>query len=155
MKENLTIESGGSELLPQIEDLWYELKAHHKEIDPHFPDLSSPCFEFRKENLKKGGKEILVEYVCNNESGEKIAYCFSIINQNDFGLIESLFVQRDFRGKGIGKTLVGRAQSWFEKHTFRGARVTVLNGNTSALELYSRLGFQPRLLELMIPTKNT
>lgn len=155
MNDSFTIESGGFELLPKVEDLWYELKAHHEKIDPEFPDMSTPTFEKRKEGFREKGKEILVEWVQSKKGESSVGYCISILDKNDFGEIESLYVRVTFRGNGIGKELMERALLWLEQKKAKAVRLSVLSGNKEAIDFYSSFGFKPRVQELMIPTQKT
>jgi GNAT superfamily N-acetyltransferase len=146
------VESGGIELLPRVETLWYELKEHHRKIDPSFPDMSTPSFELRLSGLKEKGKELLVDCVLRKSNGLDIGYCFSIIDRNDVGEIESLYIQEAFRGQGIGKDLVMRALLWMDQKCVTARRVSVLSGNREAIRFYEHFGFRSRVQELMLPT---
>ena len=155
MNNQFTIESGGFELLSKIEALWYELKAHHERIGPEFPDMSTATFEKRKEGLKEKGKEILVDCIRTINDKTDIGYCISIIDKNDIGEIESLYVREAFRGKGAGKELMTRSLLWLEEKKAKAVRLSVLSGNKDAIEFYTGFGFKSRSQELMIPTNKT
>jgi len=153
MKKDFTIESGGFELLEKVEDLWYELKVHHEKIHPEFPDTSTSTFEKRKEGLKEKGKEILVDWIRSISDKTDIGYCISILDKNDIGEIESLYVRETFRGKGAGTELMKRALSWLEQKKAKAIRLSVLSGNKEAIDFYTSFGFKSRVQELMIPTQ--
>ena len=155
MNEAFTVESGGIELLPRLQTLWYELKDHHREINPAFPDMSTPTFELRESGLKEKAKGLLVDCVVRKSDGLEIACCFSTIDRNDTGEIESLYVREAFRGQGIGKHLVTRALSWLDQKCAKAKRVSVLYGNCPAIRFYEQFGFRARVQELVIPTNNT
>lgn len=155
MNEAFIVESGGIELLPRVETLWYELKMHHRGIDPAFPDLSTPNFELRQSGLRQKSKELLVDCVVRKSDGLEIGYCFSTIDRNDTGEIESLYVREAFRGQGIGKDLVMRAMLWMNQKCAMAKRVSVLSGNREAIRFYEHFGFRSRVQELMIPTNKT
>lgn len=146
------VESGGIELLPRVEALWYELKQHHRTIDPGFPDLSTPSFEMRKSGLKEKAKELLVDCVVRKSDRLEIGYCFSIIDRSVVGEIESLYVREPFRGQGIGNDLVMRALLWMDQKCATAKRVSVLSGNREAIKFYEQFGFRSRVQELMVPT---
>ena len=149
------VESGGFELFPRVETLWYELKEHHRGMDPAFPDMSTPSFELRQSGLKEKAKELLVDCVVRKSDSLEIGYCFSIIDRNDVGEIESLYVREAFRGQGIGKDLVMRALLWMNQKCATAKRVSVLSGNREAIRFYEHFGFRSRVHELMIPINKT
>lgn len=155
MNGNFIIESGGFELLPKVEALWYELKAHQEKIDPEFPDMSAPTFETRKDGLREKGKDIFVDWVHSKSDNKSVGYCFSIIDKNDIGEIESLYVRERYRGNGIGKELMKRALSWLERKNAKTVRLSVFSGNTEAIKFYQGFGFKSRVQELMIPNNKT
>lgn len=57
--------------------------------------------------------------------------------------IFSMYVEPDFRGKGIGKALIEKAiKEASEKKTVRQIYLTVVSSNEAAKSLYQSLGFQ-------------
>jgi len=54
--------------------------------------------------------------------------------------LEDLFVRPQFRGKGIGKALLGYVANIAKNENCRAMRWEVLNWNKSAIELYKSLG---------------
>ena len=152
MNSSFKVESGGFELLPRVEALWYELKEHHQGMDPRFPDMSTPDFQLRKAGLKDRAKELLVDLVLRKSDGREAGYCFSTVDANGIGEIESLYVREEFRRQGIGRELAMRALSWMDQKHATAKRVSVLSGNKEAIGFYEHFGFQTRVQELMIPT---
>ena len=153
MNDTFIIKSGGIELLPKVETLWYELKEHHRGIDSRFPDMSTPNFEIRQSELKERAKEIHVDWVVRRADKLEIGYCFSTIDKNNVGEIESLYVREAFRGQRIGIDLASKALLWMDQKHVMAKRVSVLSGNREAIGFYERLGFTSRVNELMVPTE--
>ena len=151
MNKEFDIESGGFELLSEVELMWYELKDHHSSIDQEFYDLSTPTFELRMKGLKEKGTDILVDIVREKVSDLQIGYCFSIIDKMNMGEIESLFIREEFRRSGLGTALVERAISWMDEHRVVAKKLSVRSGNREAIDFYRSFGFQSRVQELMIP----
>lgn len=54
--------------------------------------------------------------------------------------VEDLFVRSQFRGKGIGTSLLQRMAAIARQRNCYGMRWEVLNGNTAAIEFYCSLG---------------
>jgi PhnO protein len=61
----------------------------------------------------------------------------------DFALIGGLVVSRDHRGRGIGKRLCERAETWSWERGAAKVRVTSRNTRADAHRFYVREGFEP------------
>ena len=59
--------------------------------------------------------------------------------------IAGLAVVKDRRGQGIGTRLLEAALAYGREHGYDRVRLEVIGTNTSAIQLYERLGFQPYL----------
>ncbi len=55
--------------------------------------------------------------------------------------IESLAVDPDFAGRGIGKGLMMRGEEWMKKNQFRYSVLEVRDKNDIAIALYVKLGY--------------
>ena len=54
----------------------------------------------------------------------------------------TIFVKKEFRGKGIGKLLMKELIKWFKKNNIKKVSLCVHTKNKKAIKLYERLGFQ-------------
>lgn len=59
-----------------------------------------------------------------------------------YATIDELIVTERYRGRGIGRLLMNRAQQWAIDHQARDIELQVWEGNTSARSLYERLGYK-------------
>jgi ribosomal protein S18 acetylase RimI-like enzyme len=141
---NITI--GSKELLDRVRPLWEELNAFHIEIAKAFSgDLSQRTFDIRKAELTKSAAKMHIQ-ITSNESD--IGYCVCTINSNGVGEIDSIYVTKEYRSKGIGRKMVESALLWLDENHVRKKVVVVLEGNTEALAFYKSFGFLPRNVEL-------
>jgi ribosomal protein S18 acetylase RimI-like enzyme len=60
---------------------------------------------------------------------------------NQFGYIEDLVVNPDFRGLGIGRTLIEHGIQWAREHGFPGVMLETQDDNVPACKLYASCGF--------------
>jgi GNAT superfamily N-acetyltransferase len=65
------------------------------------------------------------------------------------GVITELFVEADYRGKGIAARLIAGAERWLKSRGCRLSVLSVLSGNGRARSLYSRLGYSEYELVMM------
>ena len=68
--------------------------------------------------------------------------------------VEDLFIERSFRGRGVGRLLVSALGSWFERNNMRTVEVWVTAGNSDALRFWGHMGFQTVALRLKALTKS-
>lgn len=67
------------------------------------------------------------------------------------GHITNLYVKENFRGKGIGKSLLKECFKFFEKRKITNSKIMVNSYNKKAEKLYKRLGFREQIKTLTKP----
>jgi ribosomal protein S18 acetylase RimI-like enzyme len=137
----------GAEGLDTIRPLWEKLRAHHAGLNwPFAAEIGRATFEPRKRELldKSAGGALRVELATAGSHGGPVAYCVSTLSGDNAGEIDSLYVDAEWRGRGIGSELVRRALAWLDAADARSKIVCVAQANRDALALYARFGFHPR-----------
>lgn len=141
---NITI--GSKELLDRVGPLWEELNAFHIGIEKAFSgDLSQRTFDIRKAELIKSAAKMHIQITSKEND---VGYCVCTINNDGIGEIDSLYVKKEHRSKGIGRKMAESALQWLNENNARKIVVVVLEGNAEAIDFYQSLGFLPRNLEL-------
>jgi len=74
-------------------------------------------------------------------TGKLCGICLASLVNADVGHITQVCVSRATRGSGVGYELIRRSIETLAKHGCRKASLTVTAANTSAIELYERMGF--------------
>ena len=104
-KRSVKFIHGDEVLLDQIRVLWEALNSHHLELSTNFKQhYQDMTFEKRKADLLKkaiAGK-MRVDLAVDEVIGQNVGYCVSSLNQEKNGEVESIFVDSDYRGSGIG-----------------------------------------------------
>ena len=62
--------------------------------------------------------------------------------------LESMFVERGFRGQQVGTNLARGFLAWCQEKRAQRVSVTAYAANVQAVEFYRRLGFEPRSVTL-------
>jgi diamine N-acetyltransferase len=128
-----------------IRPLWEKLNAQHAGISANFSEeLRVRCFEDRKAELLAEGKKLQILLVTCPGGENVIAYSIASLASSGEGEIDSLFVEEEHRGSGIGTDLVRSALAWLDERGATTKSVVVLFENTEALSFYARFGFHPR-----------
>jgi ribosomal protein S18 acetylase RimI-like enzyme len=143
---DFNITTGSSELLDRVAPLWEELNAFHVGIGKAFSsDLSERNFDTRRVQLIKSAVKMHV--LIASVEGD-VGYCVSTINNDGVGEIDSLYVKKEHRSKGLGRRMAEAALHWLNENDVQKKVVVVLEGNAEAIEFYQSLGFLPRNIEL-------
>jgi diamine N-acetyltransferase len=149
LHEDVSLLSGGAELLHRVEPLWSQLRRHHADLAPRWSaSLLATSFEERRAELVgKGG--LLVSMA--TRQAQDIGYCVSTITSDAMGEVDSLYVIPPHRGIGVGHALMSTAMDWFARQSVRSIVVNVISGNDAAQKFYARYGFLPRTVRLLRP----
>jgi len=134
-----------------VRPLWIKLNDHHHAHARAFrSQYEQWTFDDRKAQFEKiaAAGSLRVDLALDPETGRYIGYCVSSLSQEKAGEIESIFVEKDYRSRGIGSALVTRALAWLDENGSIRNRVPVADGNEEALEFYRRFGFYPRMTVL-------
>ena len=143
--------SGGRELLGEVGPLWEKLNRHHARLAPLFSDLMlKRTFAERKAGLiKKAGQgRLRMDLARTTPDGRLVGYAVSTIDEDRRGEIDSIYVEEDQRGAGVGRALMERALAWMDEEKVNHRFLMVRVGNEGALGFYRRFGFAPATIRL-------
>lgn len=141
----------GIEGLESIKGMWEQLNRHHMVLSTYFKQFYTFfTFDDRKKSLlaKSERAEFRLEIAQDANTGENIGYCISTVSENGIGEIESIFIRVEYRGKGIGDSLMSGAISWMNEKGAKKKAVAVGVGNEQAFSFYEKYGFYPRMTVL-------
>ncbi len=150
MSKEVTYKIGDIGIIDDVRELWGELNLVHIEKSLHFEEhYKSLSFQDRKHLLLKRAREgeVFVIIACDGE--EKIGHCVASVDE-DLGVIESLFVRKEYRKENIGGALIEQALAWLKSKNPRFINLRVAIGNEEVFSFYSKYGFMPRATELQI-----
>jgi ribosomal protein S18 acetylase RimI-like enzyme len=147
---------GDETLLDQIEPLWLGLNQQNISSSLSFkPYYRALTFDKRKKELLKIAQAAVlrVEIAIDNSNGQAVGYCVSSLDNSGVGEIESIYVDKPFRGLKIGNNLMKSAIGWLEQQGATTKQVSVSAGNELACKFYEHYGFRTRRT-VMEQTKN-
>lgn len=142
--------TGGTELLDAVGPLWEKLNAHHAERSSHFAsEHLHMTYTDRKAYFQTLAQsaQLRVDLAQGSETGRYVGYCVSVVT-TEAGVLESIFIEVDYRGQGIGDALMQRTLAWMDDQHVPTKRVVVAAGNEEAFGFYARYGFRPRRIVL-------
>lgn len=153
---NSDIQSGGIELIDQIEPVWEELNRLHLQKSAFFSD-DFKNFKFLKRKLdleckaKSGNVRISL---FKDEKRTVLGFIIASVT-NGIGEIDSICVKSTARKNGIGSMLMSNTMQWFKQVNISKIMVTVVYGNEDAFSFYEKFGLYPRATTLTTPNWHT
>jgi diamine N-acetyltransferase len=142
--------------IDEVRLLWEKLNGYHSRLSPHLAEeIGCRTFDHRKLDLvaRANAGKIRIELAAHGE--RDIAYCISSVQAGGVAEVDSVFVDTQFRGSGIGTELLRRALAWFRDVRATSIIVSVMHGNDSAVAFYQRFGFRPRAILMRLSGENT
>ncbi|MEW6732854.1 MAG: GNAT family N-acetyltransferase [Acidobacteriota bacterium] len=140
----------------QVERCLIELQDYERQIDSHLIDGKTIAKKYLEHMfsrcLETNGKVFVVD-VDNSVVGfvsiwAKVKSRAIEEQQYEYAYISDLVVLADYRGRGLGRALLQKAEDYAVLQGARLLRIAVLAKNHTAKELYHNFGFQDRLIEL-------
>jgi ribosomal protein S18 acetylase RimI-like enzyme len=133
--------------ITRIKPLWEKLNALHYEESVYFKDhYASFTFEKRMEGIVvRNSSQVKITLV--SESGSARGYCLSTVDGAN-GEIDSLYLDADLRGCGVGRKLMQLHVDWLKEKACKRIRLSVSYGHEDVVAFYHKLGFYERLITL-------
>ena len=97
---------------------------------------------------KLSGRENSEIWIAEDEQHGFVGYLFvgesgDMMTGLSFGFIYDIFVEEKFRGMGIGRLLLEKAEEYCRRKGYSRIALMVSAANESAIRLYTRAGFKP------------
>ena len=92
-------------------------------------------------------------FVAEDESHAFLGYLWvgegsNMLTGLKHGYIYDVFVKKEFRGQGLGRTLLEKAQSYCREKGYSRILLTVCVNNVNAVGLYNKMGFKTEQMHM-------
>jgi len=137
--------------LDLVAALWQKQFEYHRALSQHFAGhFDRMTFDLRKKGLLDKSREgaMRIDMARDTDTGELVGYCISTIYRDRQGEIESIYIEPDYRGSGIGDNLMKRTLRWMDEYPVARKVLAVGAGNEGVFAFYSRYSFYPRTIVL-------
>jgi GNAT superfamily N-acetyltransferase len=123
----------------------HRLDSNHR-TDPDAPEEYFTAITARM--AERNGISLLAV----DNAGSPIGWAIAHESDNDpyvvseeriYGCIAELYVAEHARSHGIGRALIAACEDWARKRRLKTIWLGALSGNTHALEIYKRIGYEP------------
>lgn len=129
----------------RAEELFHKLHNIHVEAEPDL--YKTRDFIYKKRDFKKLVKSKESILLCAEEKGRVIAVsntklCTSGMTEMKMAFMDAIFVEDEFRNKGVGKMLFTETQQIAKKWGAKRMDLTVWDFNEAALSFYKAQGMK-------------
>ena len=155
MSLDLRVHTGKADDLPQLLRLWRELIGFDESLGGQDFRLAAGAPEQWERHLRSFiGTRSRLAHVAE-VGGKPVGFLLASLEQppgifmeRKYGHISAVYVQEPYRGKGVGRSLVAAALSWFGERRVSRVRVATDAKNTLSVEFWKKLGFQTTVLTM-------
>jgi ribosomal protein S18 acetylase RimI-like enzyme len=151
-KNEIVLYEGGKEMLDSIAPLWKKLTLQHAGFSPFFAEeFRNRTFKDRKQELLSKTYRNRLHVILARSKGNNriVGYAVGTVDRRKTAELDSLFVEKQFRNRGIGSRLVQRMVDWLNRQHPAVVTVNVAVGNEATFDFYRRFGFFPRVTTLL------
>ncbi len=139
-----TYRSGDLETLQSITTEAFEAVSIDRNLEAEFGVMQGHDWKWRKaraihEDCERDPQGVFVAVLAAEIVGYITTWCD---RESGVGMIPNLAVDRQARGRGIGRKLIQRAIEHFRAQGMRYARIETLEQNPIGQQLYPSLGFR-------------
>ena len=157
------VRTGSAADLDLVGPLWVAVHHQHTQTMPHLAPYVSDDETWRvrralyEELLAKSDTLLLLAFVEDSVVGYGLAHVMPVDETwipdtwqtgSRIGEIESLSVLPQYRGSGLGSELLSRLEEQLNTLGVKDLILGAIPGNTDAIRLYERRGYQPTWLYL-------
>lgn len=156
MKMEVKIRRATKKDLPELAELWKKFVKYHVKLSPFYTKKvkDAPKKWIKHVKSKKLGKKNAVMFVAVKNK-KIIGYATGNVKKDvpvyklrKYGLLGSIFVLSDYRGKGIGTLFKKKVFEWFKSKKLKYAEIEVLTANKKTKKIYKRWGFKDYITKM-------
>jgi len=135
--------------IDKLVELRLSLQRHIEASNPMIWRITAEGVGLLKQGLDEAMRDDLGRMVVATLNGEVIGFAHGQVSRrtdyrpNVVGTISKIFVQKGFRGRGVGRRLVEGLYQFFHMKNVEEVTLRFVIGNREAEEFWRGLGFKP------------
>lgn len=158
---DVRIVRAGADRIPDLEPLWRALHAQHLAVDPRLPGIPVRS----QDEAWRRRRDLYVDWLAEKDAilllaetrATAVGYALSHMHEPDeawdtrgrFGVLESLAVLPEMRGRGVGRMLMAALHAELRHLGVTTLAIGVIDTNGGARRFYERLGFRPWMIHYL------
>ena len=145
----ITYRPANAQDFPSIDRLTSEANFQHFQLAPQLfaePTLTASCTSsaaFHQDEATKMSVAELDGSVVGFVYASLVTETRPMFQPGRYAKIDTIAVQGNFRGNGIGHKLINEIENWAQELGCTEVRLNVWSVNTRAIQLYEDLGYKP------------
>ncbi|MBS3092328.1 GNAT family N-acetyltransferase [Candidatus Pacearchaeota archaeon] len=151
----MTIRKATKKDIEKINEIYAE--GIIQELEFQYPNKpKSKIKEYAKEEIKyhnqtvnKNIKDRKQYWIVLEENNNIIGFGSAYIKGNK-GVTESIYIAKEFRGKGYGSKILKNLISWINSKKVKHIETNILTGNEPSIKLHEKFRFKPYLLRMRL-----
>jgi len=161
---NAVIEKLASSDIDQLKFLWRQLYLHHDRLAPHLAVLGpirppEESWRLRREQYLGWQQESRTAVLVARDQDRLLGYAVVRVAHapgswqwgDDVGVLETLVIDDEARGTGVGHALLEGARRHLAGFRIKVMKISVVAGNQGALRFYRREGASDFVETLIMP----
>jgi GNAT superfamily N-acetyltransferase len=146
-----------------IGQLWLQLVEYHNHLSP---DLPHAAYNGAKQYARRIASRLLdthTRVLVAEHKGRIIGYVFGVITdmmpemfeEEVAGFLADIFVESDYRGRGVGRALVNGLTDWFREHSVQYFEWYVATSNRDGFTFWQAMGGREIVSRMRIDLNNS
>lgn len=138
--------------IPRISELALDLARYHEKIDSYIAFTENAKKEFQnlyRKCIYSKNKMLLVAADSNRIIGFALATFTEkpvIWKMKKYGFIHDVYLEKNYRGRGIAKSFLENFYAWFKKYGIKDVELTVLTENKLGRKAWKKYGYKEYLI---------
>lgn len=147
--DDLAVRTAKPSDIDKLVELRLSLQRHVEKSNPRIWRITKKGAGLLKQGLKEGMKEEGSRIIVATVKGKIVGFAHGQVSHrtdyspDNIGTIMNIYIQKEFRGKGVGKRLVGELCRFFASEGVRQVTLRYAIGNREAEKFWKGLGFEP------------
>lgn len=134
--------------------LWHEFMDEHREMgrkwrEDMIPEIKGNVSDLMRSYFSRNIRSRNAIFLVVEDDGKVKGFMLSNIMKNipifvkdPVGVINTLYIDKDLRGKGYSSRMYGETMKWFESKGITEISIKVMSCNDHAYEVYRKWGFK-------------
>jgi len=146
---DIAIRDAKSSDIDKLVELRLSLQHHVEASNPMIWHITAEGVGLLKQGLEEAMRADQDRIIVATMNGEVIGFIHGQVSQrtdyrpNVVGTVSNIYVQREFRGRGVGRRLVQSLYQFFRAKNVEEVTLRFVIGNGEAEEFWIGLGFKP------------
>ena len=156
--DDIIIRMATDDDLASIGSLWEKLVAYHNELDDRLPLAAEGGGEIYGQRLAEQLSDPEARVIVVELGSQLVGYAFGVVvdlvpdmfEHARSGLLVDIFVEQEYRGRGIGRKMTTSMAQWFSEQGLQYFEWHVAAGNSAGIDFWRSMGGDDLLVRMRL-----